>query len=331
MNFISVADGPLSQSVRKLGWRPRSLVGGTKGKEIAAEMEDPSVDLNLIMATTHHGCIGLPQELVDCVTELLSDDLPALKACSLTCKALFASTRHLIHETLRLNIRNNQSVLSREEKLRYLRWNCRDTELRFLTYAGEHGLLRYARRVHICMPYYFTPDLLLPHLHHFQSLNNVHALTIEHCLTVTWSDSYKTSFLHFYPTLTSLTLHYPSGDYRFLLQFVLQFPNLENLALEWLEELVRQDFADPVIIHQTPPLRGHFRLAGVRGEDHWPMDFSNDLRHRIFFRSVELEDCLGDKAQYVLNACAHTIEHLILVPRGIGTHRSRCPQMSAGG
>ena len=38
----------------------------------------------------------LPTELVDYIMDILRDDLRALKACSLTCWAMFASTRHLI-------------------------------------------------------------------------------------------------------------------------------------------------------------------------------------------------------------------------------------------
>ena len=71
------------------------------------------VGLNLICSTINEGCMGLPQELVDHIVDTLHEDLPALKACSLTCKAMFASTRHLIHQTLCLTPRNNERVLTR--------------------------------------------------------------------------------------------------------------------------------------------------------------------------------------------------------------------------
>ena len=50
----------------------------------------------------YHGPICLSQELVDHIINMLSDDLQALKACSLTCKGMFALTLYLIHRTLYL-------------------------------------------------------------------------------------------------------------------------------------------------------------------------------------------------------------------------------------
>ena len=52
-------------------------------------------------------------------------------------------------------------------------------ELRFLSYVAKRGLPQYVRRVHICLPRKFTPDNLLPQLHHFRSLDRVRTLTIE--------------------------------------------------------------------------------------------------------------------------------------------------------
>ena len=58
------------------------------------------VDLGLIAAEVHGGCMGLPQEIVDHIMDMLQNDVIALKACSLTCKVMFVSARHLIHHTL---------------------------------------------------------------------------------------------------------------------------------------------------------------------------------------------------------------------------------------
>ena len=110
--------------------------------------------------------MGLPQELIDDIIAILQDDIRALKACSLTCKAMFASPRHLIHRTLYLTVRNNQSVFTQQEKSRYEKRPRRNLELRFISYAGERGLLRYPRQLYINMPSQFTPDNILPHLHH---------------------------------------------------------------------------------------------------------------------------------------------------------------------
>lgn len=284
-------------------------------------MADESIDLHSISAAIHHGCMRLPQELVNHIMEMLHDDLRALKASSSTCKAMFAATRHLIHRTLRLNPRNNQSVLTQEEKLRYP--VCHDVRLRSLSYLGERGFLQYTREVHIRMGRIFTPDILMPHLDHFRTLDQVHSLTIDSYEGVTWAKDFKSPFVHFYPTLTSLTLHNPLRHYRFVLHFALQFPNLDNLSIERLEnaDWTRWDLTVPDVLDNSPPLRGHLRLVDIGVMGPWPCEFAYGLRNGINFRSVELQNVSWNQAQYILNGCAGTLERLTIAPRKIGTHR----------
>ena len=286
-------------------------------------MEEP-VDLTPISAALHHGCMGLPQELVDHIVETLHNDLRTLKTCSLTCKAMFASTRHLIHRTLRLNPRNNKSVLTPEEKLRYLRWGYHDTGLRFLSHMGERGFLQYVREVHIRMGRaLFTPDILIPHLDHFRALDRVHSLAIESYNGVVWLNYHKSCFIHFYPTLTSLTLHHPLHHYRCILQFALQFPNLENVCLEGLrnEDSIQSDSTIPPIVDKSPPLRGHLRLVGSGVVESWLTEFARGLPNGINFRSVELQNVFWSQAQQILNACVNTLDSLTIVP-GSSTYRT---------
>ncbi|KAF9645151.1 hypothetical protein BDM02DRAFT_3189966 [Thelephora ganbajun] len=207
---------------RALGRRAESLIRKTTDEETVVGVVEQPIDLTPISAAIHHGCMGLPQELID-------------------------------------------SVLTREEKSRYPRQDYHDVELRFLSYTGERGLLRYTRQVHVHMGHTFTPGILLPHLSHFRSLDRVHSLTIEAYDAVTWANYSKPFFVHFYPTLTSLTLHRPLNHYRYVLQFALQFPNLENLTIEWLEnhEWIQPDMEIPAIVDKPPPLRGHLRLADI--------------------------------------------------------------------
>jgi hypothetical protein len=262
--------------------------------------------------------MGLPQELVEHVMEMLRDDIRALKSSSLTCKAMFVSTRHLIHRTLCLTPSNNQRILAQQEGSHYM-YREPLNQLYFLSYMGEHGLLRYARQVKVRTFNLFTPRILLPHLAHFRSLDRVHALTIDYFDTVQWEAHFKTCFAHFYPTLTSLTLRRPFGHYLLILRLALQFPNLENLYIERLRnERPRPDVTIPALVDRRfPPPRGHLRLLlfGSGEETQRPMDFADDLHGRMNFRSVELESkFFGDKAQQVLNACAGTVEDLTIIP-----------------
>ena len=266
--------------------------------------------------------MGIPQDLVDYVMDMLRDDFEALKACSLTCRSMFASTRRLIHETLCLTQRNNKKILTRQQK-RELRRGSGHHDLRFLSHMGERGLLKYAREVAIRNPAIYTPENLLPHLHHFRSLNRVHALTIEHYNAIKWANHCEPFFAHFRPTLTSLTLRHPFGRYRAVLRFALQFPNLEDLCIELLQsgggEI--QDQTAPAAIEQPPPLRGRLRLVGYDTTFEWP-DLVHELPNGINFRSVELESFFGERVSHVLQACAHTLEDLTIVPYEDGTHLS---------
>ena len=254
--------------------------------------------------------MGLPQELVDNIIDMLYDDLPTLKACSLTCKAMLASTRRLIHQTLWLTDQNNKSVLTLKEKFRCMRRDS-DVQLRFLSCVGGRGLLQYARRVNYDMRYPFVPSILRPHLHlhHFRSLNHVHTLILASFPVVLWENHHKTYFVHFYPTLASLTLRKTFGSYRLLLQFALQFPKLENLCIEEPEGLVQGEPAIPADIDQSLHLRKHLRLVGQ--DIPIGMGFTPGqpgLPNRMSFRSVELEVFFGGHAQDTLNACASTLE-----------------------
>lgn len=293
-----------------------SLVGTAKGKGIVAKVARPPVDLDLIFALIHHGCMSLPQELVDHVIGVLYDDLLSLKACSLTCKSMFASARRLIHRTLCLTLRNNMRILPQEEKKHPLAGY---DGLCFISYVGEHGLLRYTRQVRIRDPYIFTPHTLLPHLAHFRSLNQVHTLAIDYFEAMAWARYHKTCFAHLYPTLTSLALRSPSGDYRFLFKFALQFPRLENLCLESLRN-EEWGTVDQVIVESSPPLHGHLRLARSVGPSvgRWLTELTSALPNKIKFRSVELECFLGQHAQCIVNGCGETLENLILVSDKFG-------------
>ncbi|KAF9781719.1 hypothetical protein BJ322DRAFT_240621 [Thelephora terrestris] len=301
---------------RTLSRRTRSLVCKSKGRKVTAGTEKQPDDSSVV----HHEHAALPQELVDHIMEMLQDDLQALKACSLTCKAMFASTRHLIHRTLRLTVHNEKSVLARAKHLRHRKCDHDEVGLRLLTCKKERQLLQYTQQVCISMPQAFTPDTLQPHLHHFQSLDRVHTLTIEHFDSIPWAHDHKTYFLHFYPTLTSLTLTHAINHYRLLLQFAFQFPNLENLCIEELVngERSRSELYVPTVIDQSPPLCGHLRLVGVDTAVPWPVDLTLELPNGINFRSVELEAFFGSRAQHVLNACAGTLESLTIVPQGTG-------------
>ena len=246
--------------------------------------------------------MGLPQELIDHITDMLHGNLPALKACSLTCKAMFASTRHLIHQTLYLVPQNMQDA-----------------------FADKHGFLQYTRRVSI-LHHTFTLSALQLHLQKFQSLDRVHTLILEGHDVSAWTSRYRLCFAHFHPTLTSLTLRRPFGSFQLIFQFALQFPILENLCLEEVQLGTRFE-PDPIdLVEMSPPLK-HLRVAGCTPSERWPVSLTHEIQSSMTFRSVEVVDLAGSLACYMLDACAHTLEALTVVLRGTGMERFSFPSL----
>ena len=281
--------------------------------------------------------MGLPQEVVDRIVGMLQDDRRTLEACSLTCRAMFASTRHLIHQTLHVTKENNQRILTPGEKEQYAQGDYL-LELRFLSFMGEHDLLKYARRLNISIGYHvFSPSALEPHLRYFRSFDRINTLTIHSYDAVLWRDVYKTYFTQFYLTLTTLALHSPTSHYRFVLQFVLQFPNLENLTLEDLrhESGVFPGISIPPAVTKFPPLRGHLRCAVLDSMDpEWTKELAFGPPEGINFRSIEFRDVYWKHGQCLLDGCAGSLEELTVhisgngergpLPRSFCTTKTEC-------
>jgi len=272
--------------------------------------------------------MGLPQELVECIMNILQDNRKALKACSLTCKSMFASTRHLIHQTLRVTNEANQRILTPAEKMRYAQGDHHGLELRFLSFMGERDLLKYARHLDIRMGSRFSPYMIEPHLQHFQSLDRIHTLTVHSYNPLRWCAAYNTYFMQLFPTLTTLVLEFPVGHYRYVLQFVLQFPNLQNLTLDYLRNEAQgwPGILVPPVVSQSPPLRGHLRCTGLSPMNPmWPREFALDLPNGINFRSIEFRGIHWEQGQQILDGCASSLEEFTI--QAIGSGEESLPRL----
>ena len=263
--------------------------------------------------------MGLPQELVDRIMDILQDDRRTLEACSLTCKSMFASTRHFIHRTLYVTGEIREKMFTPAERQRRARGGCLELELRPLSFMGELDLLKYTRHLNIRVGRGFSPDALEPHLHHFQSLDRVHTLTIYSYHAHVWRNAYNTHFTQFYPTLTTLSLHFPISDYRDILRFALQFPNLENLTIETMRDgrAVLPGASVSPLVNRSPPLRGRLRCADVSPSDpQWTSEFAFSLPGGVNFRSIEFRDVYWGHGQRILDGCAGSLEEFTLrIPR----------------
>ncbi|KAF9650475.1 hypothetical protein BDM02DRAFT_1379420 [Thelephora ganbajun] len=273
---------------------------------------EPFLDLSTITATGTWK--DLPQEIVDYIIFMLGNDMKSLKACSLTCKAMFVSTRHVIHRKMRLTCEKNWELLTTPEKQRYIRGDRQGIAVRVLDGIATHGLFPYARHLFIHLNRNFTPVNLQPFNHHFQRFDRVQELSIYWLHTPGFLKNFDTFFANFVPTLRSLHLDVPTGDTQDILDFVCRFPHLDDLTLEMSSD-------DPPnwkswksvslpIVRKMPPFQGRLKLRRIgRWHSYMPQQLTS-LPGKRRFRFVDFRSCSSEGEQFIIDACSGTIETL---------------------
>jgi len=103
--------------------------------------------------------------------------------------------------------------------------------VRYLSEAGERGLLGYAREVYIEVGQSLIPETLEAYLPHFRSFTQVHTLKIDYSNPAKSLPAFGRYFAPFVLTLRSLHLPYVAGGVYELLEFICKFPHLDNLSL----------------------------------------------------------------------------------------------------
>ena len=94
------------------------------------------------------------------------------------------------------------------------------------------SFLQYTQEVHIHMGCVaFTPNIPHPSTTFGPSIKPG-ALTVGSYDAVVWRDHYRSSFIYFYLTLTSLELHSPPNHHPCVLQFAPQFSNIDHSCIE---------------------------------------------------------------------------------------------------
>jgi hypothetical protein len=257
----------------------------------------------------------LPQEIVDRIIFMLGNDLESLKACSLTCKAMFISTRRFIHRRIRLTSEKNWELLTLREKQRYIRGDRHGIAVKVLSGIAAHGLLPYGRQLSINIYKNFTPDNLQPFNDHFQRFDRIQELSIYWLHTPDFLEQFDTFFANFVPTLRSLHLDTPTGNTRDILDFICRFPNLDDLTFR----VSSQDSHDWRIwrsallpaVKEMPPFRGKLKLHCV-GEWRSPMlQQLISLPGKRRFRFIDFRGCpFKTVEQPVVDACSGSIETL---------------------
>ena len=257
---------------------------------------------------------NLPQEIVDHIMFMLGNDLKSLKACSLTCKTMFISTRCLIHRKIRLTGRQNWDVLTAREQESYLHGDRRGLMVKVLRGIAAHGLFPYGRHLFINLYRSFTPANLQPFNDHFQRFDQIQELSIYWLHTQGFLEQFDTFFRNFVPTLRSLHLDTPTGDSRDILDFICRFPHLDDLTFRMTFEDSRDwrtwrstSLPD---VEKVPPFRGRLKLCEINDWHGHMLQQLLSLPGKRHFRFVAFWSCLGAVEQPIIDACSDTIETL---------------------
>ena len=256
------------------------------------------------------GWKNLPQELVDEILRYLLDDLPSLKACSLTCKHLFGLTRPLIHQ--RLVCPGSRPGHPKPKVSLFGRHKKDPGAFERLIDADRSGVLHYTRHL-IFKPKrygpdpYFKPNDLQEYLPHLRSVSNLHTLTIQSFYIPRFIPVFNEYFGTSTNTLRRLDMRGSFATGRQLLYILCQFPLLEDLTIVypyWEPPTWEPPtWNPPPMITQIPPLRGKLVLVGEGSRELF--EGLTAFPVKLNFRSLELFRCMG-AAHVVLAACART-------------------------
>ena len=159
-----------------------------------------------------------------------------------------------------------------------------------------------------------TPKLLTCRtLRQFRTLTDVRELEIDRLDIPRFMPRIKRYFKHFMPTVQSLFLREPRGSNRQIIYFIGLFQHLQDLQFFSSSQFdfVGDTTGDPALVPAfVPPLQGWLQLIRFR-----KVGFLKDMIHLfggIRFRYLRFYDV--DGMRLVLDACAKTLENLVLEP-----------------
>ena len=286
-----------------------------KFRRRTAETSRTTADLHqLCVLYQSVGAIGLPRDVIEEIVQFHHGDLETLMACSLTCRALFSTVRGLIHERVRVWLWRNypsRELVNRITAKVLPRRRPRDWPEGNLKYLSTAGLLGYAREVSIDFGQSFIPEALEAFLPYFHSFTRVHTLSISGLDVSRFSPGFEQYFVQFVPTLRSLHLPQVMGGAREVLEFVCEFPRLDDLSLTQ-PSFNFADVPPRLSVEDSPPLKGALVLGGRLST---PARFLLGIPGGLHFRCVDVGGVGKTELGEILAACSSDLETLSLRPR----------------
>lgn len=270
----------------------------------------------------------LPPELVDEIFGYLSDDLPSLKACSLTCKIMLGSARPLIRSWLYLAPGKHRKSKGRSIKSLLKPSKGGSESLERLVVADRQGFLQHTRHLAIRMDELsLAPHSLQPYTPYFRSIDKLQTLIIDRLDVPAFMPMFNDCLGMFTHSLRSLDIKHIWDSERELLFFISQFPLLEDLGIRSCYALYFFLGPSPPILRTSPPFRGHLNLSIIMDSQSL-CEAIAQLPGGLHFTSLELKGC--EKPVAILTACQFTLRSVLYTWTSIqGEHRSIPCEMSA--
>lgn len=248
----------------------------------------------------------LPPELVDEILWYLSDDLPALKACSLTCKIMLGSARPLIGSWLFLSSTRNRKSKARSMKSILKRFKGPPDPFERLVVANRQGLLQCTQHLVIKMGrLQLTPQPLRPYIPYLRSIGRLQTLAIDGLDISAFMPMFDDCFGMFTRSLRALDIGSTRDPESYLLWFITQFPFLEDLSIRSRHAICLYSGVSPPIPRTSPPFRGHLNLSSVV-DSRRLCETLAQLPKGLNFTSLELKGC--EKPVAIITACQFTLK-----------------------
>jgi len=234
------------------------------------------------------GSVHLPQEIVDCILDYVSEDRPTLFACTHLSRTWCIGARLHLYRTFTVSDSPGFEAVNDIKSM------------------GTNHLVRklvIARRMS-------QSDLVIPtitaRLNAFMHLQELDIRYLNVGELLAWLPQHCGVLK---PTVRTLTLRYPRGSTKQILCFVSLFSGLENLAVDNIEQESPSDVVVP-FPESSPLLTGRLTLTGILDQEF--MSGLASLQKGLKFRTVDLQFC--GEAQEVIDGCAGTMRQFICHP-----------------
>lgn len=244
----------------------------------------------------------LPPELVDEILKYLSNDLPTLKACSLTCKIMLYSARPMIGSWLCLSPSRKRKLDGRSIKSLFKRNKRGFDTVERLVSMERQGHLQYTRHLVLKMEELsLVPQSLRPYIPYFLSIDNLQSLVIDGLDVTAFTPVFSNCLGMFARSLRSLDIRHIWDSDRQLLWFISQFPLLEDLSIRSCYALYFFLGPSPPLIRTSPPpFRGHLNLSLIMDSQSL-CEALAQFPGGLNFTSLELKGC--GKPAAIIAAC----------------------------